>query len=381
MQAIFVYRSSVFISFFLFCFLNSNAQCCAGGSGSPIAGGASQGVLQEKQVELNSNIQYISSGRFYKGSTLAPDSARTFDSFSSLYQYFRLAYGVTRNLTFSIESGYYWRKKEVGLNADPATTYESKGIGDLIIFPRYDVINWTEEKYRTELTLGLGIKLPLGSYNDSVKRIEPFSGQSYYLTKPTSVQLSSGAQDIILYGFFYRGFTQTNFKVFANTIYIRKGYNANGEKAGNFLSTGLFAGKSFKDHFGTLLQLRVERLGRMQVNEAVLMFGRPSNYYPEATGYTKVFITPQVSYTRGKITTYASIDIPIYQKLNSSEFYTQIGSQLQTTFGISYRFFALKHQKVEGTSGGQYSCPMHPEETSDQPGACPKCGMELEKKK
>ena len=26
-----------------------------------------------------------------------------------------------------------------------------------------------------------------------------------------------------------------------------------------------------------------------------------------------------------------------------------------------------------------YQCPMHPEETSDQPGACPKCGMDLEK--
>ena len=27
-----------------------------------------------------------------------------------------------------------------------------------------------------------------------------------------------------------------------------------------------------------------------------------------------------------------------------------------------------------------YSCPMHPEVTSDNPGMCPKCGMKLEKK-
>ena len=26
-----------------------------------------------------------------------------------------------------------------------------------------------------------------------------------------------------------------------------------------------------------------------------------------------------------------------------------------------------------------YSCPMHPEVTSDKPGKCPKCGMDLEK--
>ena len=26
-----------------------------------------------------------------------------------------------------------------------------------------------------------------------------------------------------------------------------------------------------------------------------------------------------------------------------------------------------------------YQCPMHPEEKSDKPGKCPKCGMDLEK--
>ncbi|MFQ5334874.1 MAG: heavy metal-binding domain-containing protein [Flavobacteriales bacterium] len=26
-----------------------------------------------------------------------------------------------------------------------------------------------------------------------------------------------------------------------------------------------------------------------------------------------------------------------------------------------------------------YACPMHPEETSDNPGTCSKCGMDLEK--
>ncbi len=26
-----------------------------------------------------------------------------------------------------------------------------------------------------------------------------------------------------------------------------------------------------------------------------------------------------------------------------------------------------------------YQCPMHPEEVSDKPGQCPKCGMDLEK--
>lgn len=355
------------------------AQCCAGGSGSPIAGGASQGVLLERQIDVNTNFQFISTNKFYRKDVLAPDSARTFDSFNSTYEYFKLAYGLTKNFTFSVESGYYFKKREVGLEKNPATTYEAKGIGDLILFPRYDVINWTEEKYRTEVTLGVGFKIPLGSYNDSTGNIEPFSGQTYYVSKPTSVQLSSGAQDIIFYTFLYRGYTEHNFRIFANAMYIKKGWNPNGEKLGDFASVALFAGKSFFNHLGITLQTRYEWVDKMKINENILLFGRPSNYFPEATGYKKIYITPQVSYTKGKFTIYASNDFPVYQYINSSEFYTQVGSQHQTTVGMSFRFFAVGPlvKPVKGT--GKFYCPMHPEEISDKPAKCPKCGMDLEK--
>jgi Heavy metal binding domain len=35
------------------------------------------------------------------------------------------------------------------------------------------------------------------------------------------------------------------------------------------------------------------------------------------------------------------------------------------------------HPDPAPQAGGQYSCPMHPEVTSDEPGNCPKCGMTL----
>lgn len=358
----------------------SYSQCCAGGSGSPIAGGASQGVLLERQIELNTNFQFISTNKFYKRDSPAPDSLRTFDSFSSRYEYFRLAYGVTKNFTMSVESGYFFNKKETGLNEDPLTTYETKGIGDLIIFPRYDVINWTEEKTRTEVTLGLGYKIPLGSYNDSIGIIPEFPafpGQIIYATKPQAVQLSSGAQDIIFYTFLYRGYTEKKFKVFANAMYIKKGWNPNGEKLGDFASVGLFAGKSFFNHLGVTLQVRYEWTDIMKINENILLYGKPSTYDPDATGYKKVFITPQLSFTRGKFTVYAASDFPVYQFVNSSPYYTQVGSQHQTTVGLSYKFFATK-SVIKGMEG-KYYCPMHPEEVSDNPGKCPKCKMDLEK--
>jgi uncharacterized C2H2 Zn-finger protein len=37
--------------------------------------------------------------------------------------------------------------------------------------------------------------------------------------------------------------------------------------------------------------------------------------------------------------------------------------------------------KTEKEQTKMYSCPMHPEVTSDKPGKCPKCGMALKEKK
>ena len=363
------------------------AQCCAGGSGSPIAGGASQGVLLERQIELNTNFQFINADKFYKKDV--PDTGGTFDSFSSTYEYFRLAYGVTKDFTMSVESGYFFKKKETGKKGDPATTYESKGIGDLIIFPRYDIMNRTEEKHRTEITLGLGIKIPLGSYNDSVQvpQDPQFPGPVIYYPKPQAAQLSSGAHDIIFYTFIYRGYTEKEFRIFTNAMYIKKGWNPNGEKLGDFATIGLFAGKTFFKNLGVTLQARYEWIDRMIINDntqnsfSMFSMNKPSTYNPEATGSKKVFIAPQLSYTKGKFTVYASTDFPVYQYLNTSEFYTQVGSKHLTTVGLSYKFFVKNSVIKELQETNKYYCPMHPEEVSDTLGRCSKCGMDLEKAK
>jgi hypothetical protein len=359
----------------------AQAQCCAGGSGSPIAGGASQGVLLDKQFEISASTMLVNTSKFFKQDVPVPDSLATFSSFNDAYEYFRVAYGVTKDFTMSVEAGYYFNKTEVGLNNNPSTTYTSRGISDIILFPRYDIINWTEEKHRTEVTLGLGFKIPVGGYNDSVGNVEPFSGNTYYVTKPTAVQLSSGAQDFIFYTFLSRSYTETKFRIFANAFYIKKGYNPNGEKLGDFGSVSLFAGKTVLKNMGLTLQARYEWNGVMTINESILLYGKPSNYFPEATGYKKVFVSPQISYTMGKFTVFAMADIPVYQYLNTSDFYTQVGTQLQGVVGVSFRFFTAKQLDVPTSVSGSYYCPMHPEVTSSGPSTCPTCGMDLIKKK
>ena len=82
--------------------INSNtfAQgCCSGGAGSPIAGGAATGVLQENQMEVSINYQYNKSNKFF---TENRDTTSLFNNLSSNYLFFRIDYGLSKKFTLSV---------------------------------------------------------------------------------------------------------------------------------------------------------------------------------------------------------------------------------------------------------------------------------------
>ena len=303
--------------------------CCSGGSASPIAGGTSQGVLNEKQLEVATNFQYLSSNRFFAKDK---DTVPLFNRLASNYLYFRAAYGVTPKLTISIESGYFINKKMIEL--DNKTTIETSGIADLIIFPRYQAYYNCTEKKKTEFTVGLGYKMPIGSHDDStVFYKDPSTGKEYYQTAPPTVQLTNGANDFIFYSFFFNSFLKKNFRVFANSVYVHKGWNSLGQKFGDYGSISVFFGKTFFKRWGVTAQIKGEWVGKMKTDKLVDMVAF-YNVYPASTGNRKVFFAPQISYSYKALTIYALSEIPIYQYLNGS----QVGSQFQFTTGISYKF-------------------------------------------
>lgn len=325
------------VLFFILLSIKSFSQCCGGGSGSPIAGGASQGVLLEKQFEINSNFQYVNTTKFLSGNK--PDTNFA-DSYNSKYVYTRLAYGLLPKLTISVEAGYWLNKAQVGLHK--IDTNSTSGFGDLIIFPRYDVFKISKNSKLTELTLGLGIKIPLGTYMDSTKHLlvmDPFPNEIYYTRNVLAAQPSSGAQDIIFYMFFYRGYSVKKLSFFANAIYIKKGWNPIGEKIGDYASVGLFANKTFFKKIGVTFQLKGEWVDKMKVYVNAVPVGNPN-----FTGMRKLFFVPQISYNiKGKLTFFLMSEIPLYQDM----FRTQIASQYQMTFGVSYRFYIVDPTKKE----------------------------------
>lgn len=307
--------------------------CCSGGSGSPIADGSSQGVLLDRQMEIALNYQYVKTNRFYVKDR---DTAALFDNLTSNYMYYKLAYGITKNFTMSVESGYFINKTQIG--KDRVDTITSSGIADLILFPRYTIYNHNGEKKRTEITLGLGYKIPLGKHDDStVVYSDPRTGKKYYTTSPPTVQPTNGSNDFIFYGFLYRGYPDKNFKIFSNMTYIRKGWNSLGQKFGDYASVGLFAGKTFFEKLGVVLQVKGEWIDKMQYDKNVDMLAL-YNVDVTSTGSRKIFVVPQLSFSHEGFTIYALSEFPLYQYLNG----TQIGSGFQATAGISYRFYTVR---------------------------------------
>lgn len=307
--------------------------CCSGGSGSPIAGGASQGVLQERQFEIAPNYQYLQTNKFM---VKDKDTLSLFDNLYSNYLYMRWAYGITDKLTMSIESGYFFNKTQIGL--EKSDTIISKGIGDLILFPRYSIYVRNTEKTRTEITLGLGYKIPLGKYYDSTLVFtDPTTAQKYYTTSPPTVQPTTGSQDLIFYGFLYRGYPEKKFRIFANMLYLKRGWNGLGQKFGDYASVGLFAGATFFKKVGLTLQLRGEWIDKMDWDKKIDMVAL-YNVDVYSTGGKKVFFAPQLSFSHKDFTIYALSELPLYQYVNG----TQVASKYQVTAGISYRFFVKK---------------------------------------
>lgn len=306
--------------------------CCSGGSGSPIAGGTSQGVLDDRQVEIGMNFQYISSKKFFTGDKL---STNFLDNFNSKYLYTRFAYGVSSKFTFSLETGYYFNKTQIGLKK--RDTISNSGFGDLIIFPRYCIYTHNTEVSRTEVTLGLGLKIPIGKYLDSSVVYTNPAGKDFYTPMPPAVMPTTGSNDFIFYGFGYRGYPEKRFRVFANFLYVRKGWNQLGQKFGDYAGIGLFAGRTFMRKIGVTLQLRGEWIDKMNYDHNIDMLAI-YNLDVASTGGRRLLFVPQLNYNYKTLSAYVLSEIPIYQYVNG----TAIGSQYLFTLGLSYRFLVYK---------------------------------------
>ena len=306
--------------------------CCSGGAGSPIAGGAATGVLQENQMEISINYQNNSSNKFFAANR---DTNSLFNNLNSDYLFFRVDYGLSKKLTLSVASGYFLDKSKIG--KDNSDTISSNGVGDLIIFPRYSIYNKTANFKRTAVVIGLGLKIPLGSHNDTTNLGS--YGIDNYQMNPPMLQTTNGSQDLMFNSFFFREYQKSKLRLFISSLYVKKGYNSLGIKYGDYTSVGFFASKTFFYRWGVTAQLKAEKIDQIKVANNIEEWDLLEySITPESTGSKKWFFIPQLSYSKNGLTVYATSEIPLYQYLNG----TQIGSQNQFTVGVNYRFLTKK---------------------------------------
>lgn len=308
--------------------------CCSGGSGSPMVGGVSMGVLQQGQFDFGESYQFFYSDKFLAGSK--DTSSALVKDLTTNYLYTRFGYGISSRLSIYGEVGYFINKTEKGYDAErPDYIRESKGFGDLIILPRYNVYEKSSEKKHVEITLGVGIKIPLGNFHDSTTvYVDPSSGEEFNTVSPPTVQTTTGSNDFIFYGFAIREFKPAKLKVFMSATFIEKGYNAMGEKFGNFLGVGLFVNKMYRRKLGLTGQLRYEYIGSMKLSPNVDFVAQGISVDPVSTGGKKLSFVPQITYSIKSVTFYGMYDLPLYQYMNGM----QIASKHLVTCGINYRF-------------------------------------------
>jgi hypothetical protein len=320
---------------FLFQNLAFSQGCCSGGGSNPIAGGTATGVLQKYQMEVSLNYQNNTSNKFFEG-TEEVSQEGIYDKLSSEYLFLRTDYGISKKLTLSLGTGYHLNKTLSYKDQD--TSASSSGFGDLIIFPRYDIYNETKGNIRSEITLGIGLKIPIGSHTDTME----IRTDIWDLIPPT-IQLTTGGTDLMFYSFFLREYKKQKLRFFANSLYIKKGYNSLDEKFGDYTSLSLFASKTFFRKWGLTTQLKGESVGQLQINQAKKeKFELDENYFEkitweekrDATGSEKIFFIPQLSYSQNNFTFFATSEIPLYQNLKGVQF----ASQNQFTVGVNYRF-------------------------------------------
>jgi hypothetical protein len=322
------------ISFFTLIFNTTvfSQGCCSGGAGSPIAGGAATGVLQENQMEISINYQNNSSNKFFAANR---DTNSLFNNLNSDYLFFRVDYGLSKKLTLSVASGYFLDKSKIG--KDNSDTISSNGVGDLIILPRYSIYNKTANFKRTAVVIGLGLKIPLGSHNDTTNLGS--YGIDNYQMNPPMLQATNGSQDFMFNSFFFREYQKSKLRLFISSLYVKKGYNSLGVKYGDYTSVGFFASKTFFYRWGVTAQLKAEKIDQIKIANNIEEWDLLEySITPESTGSKKWFFIPQLSYSKNGLTVYATSEIPLYQYLNG----TQVGSQNQFTVGVNYRFLTKK---------------------------------------
>lgn len=224
-----------------------------------------------------------------------------------------MAFGLSDRLTLGWEASYFIDKVQKYVDGILPGSRKGFGRGDVSFLVEYNL--YRSRPVRWEITSGLGFKYPLGSHRQKTDGA----------LLPLDVQTTTGAVDFIHTIFVYRFVPRKGLRLFLTNRIEWKGTNSEGYQFGNLYAPSLFASYHFGLRWDAILQLR----GEIRAKDR-----RPSGKIP-VSGSTKVFLTPQLSYTIGSATSISLlVDVPLYQYYNEE----QLGNTAAVGISLMKRF-------------------------------------------
>jgi len=163
--------------------------CCT--AGTPLLSSLEMSTSSMGTLSLGLSTKYNSLTDVYTGSNFLEDQERERISQSYLLE---ISYGLTNKISLSVLFSYMRQTRNIQTITNFENTLNVNGIGDALFLVKYNLIN-IDLFNRTELAIGIGGKLPLGT--SSVKE------NSALL--PADMQPGTGSFDTLLWLYFAKG--------------------------------------------------------------------------------------------------------------------------------------------------------------------------------
>ncbi len=293
MRNIIIVLLTVFISPIFFT-LNTFAQgCCTAGSST--FGGLERGISKKGNLQLGTGFVHTALNSTYNGREEISDPLDRTSSVSSFN--LELEYGISEKVSVLISSAYVIKNRETTVrsnvdNSKEVISFDGKGIGDVIILGKYEIIT-PSILSPLGLTIGGGVKLPVGSYTQAV------DGTRLAI----DLQPGTGSTDVLLWGNFYKGFQPISLAFFITTLYRYAGSNLDGYRFGDELILSVGGEYYYTDYLTFSLSAR----GRFAAED--FWGGR----FLPSTGGTYYDILPSLIYSEGSYNLKVFYQTPIYR--------------------------------------------------------------------
>lgn len=289
-------------------------ECCTAGSST--FGGLERGISKQGSTILSVSFVSTSLNSTFNGREKISDPLERTASVSSFN--FELEYGLSEKVSLLVSGGYVLKHRQTTVrsssdNSREVIAFEGKGIGDVIILGKYEIIT-PSILSPLGLTIGAGVKLPVGSYTQEVE------GSRLAI----DLQPGTGSTDVLLWGNFYKGFQPINLAIFLTGLYRYAGSNLDGYRFGDEYLFSVGSEYYLTDFLTFSLSVR----GRFSDKD--FWGGR----FLPSTGGTYYELLPSIIYTEGLYNLRVFYQTPLYRNVQGIQLTTSSIVGVELLFNI-----------------------------------------------